>query len=191
MKPPIRFTRALDALVKAFFNDHLSRGHCAACAVGNIVAYCNGVDMKNFTQKSDSSVFPHANWVYLGFTFEGTQLPGMNPGGPMGLPVPSKEFDIIIAKRFIFATGYSDSEILKMEFAFETNTKIYGSDYHIHTPKEIMEDQYNGLMAVVDVLCELDDIEAIEYKNRFYFNDHGMPVASTGDDRCHNTLVID
>ncbi len=55
-----------------------------------------------------------------------------------------------------------------MEYAFETNTKIKHSRYDEYTEQEVMEDQFNGLMAVMDVLIKLDEVsEGQKYKDTF------------------------
>jgi N-acetylglutamate synthase/N-acetylornithine aminotransferase len=65
-------------------------------------------------------------------------------------------------------TGYSVEELAKIEFAFETNTKISFVNYFNSTEEQIMEDQFNGLMAVMDVMIELDDVkEGEKYKETF------------------------
>jgi len=41
-------------------------------------------------------------------------------------------------------------------------------NYLESTPEEVMEDQFKGLMAVMDVLIELDEVkEGDKYKNNF------------------------
>ena len=65
-------------------------------------------------------------------------------------------------------TGYSWKEMAMVEYVFETNTQILFEDYHDFSEKEIMEDQFKGLMAVMDVLIELDRVEEGEtYKDNF------------------------
>lgn len=56
-------------------------------------------------------------------------------------------------------TGYSWQELARVEKAFEQNTTIDCEDYDKHSERSVMEDQYNGLMAVVDVLCEIEGHE--------------------------------
>jgi hypothetical protein len=67
-------------------------------------------------------------------------------------------------------TGYSVLELAKVEKAFETNTKIHYNLYSEYTREQILQDQFNGLMAAVDVLCEIEGIEdATEYKQLFEY----------------------
>jgi hypothetical protein len=55
-----------------------------------------------------------------------------------------------------------------VEKAFEENTEIPFDKYNHHTSKKVMEDQFKGLMAVMDVLIELDEVkEGEKYKNNF------------------------
>lgn len=142
-----RFKNALDALVYAFFNDTLAKGDCAACAVGNICDWSYGYKKKS---PLDSYEIAEGNttddWGYL--LFKGGKV-------DKGLKAISK-------------TGYSLDEIIKIEKAFESNTNIDFVKYRFKSSDEIMQDQYNGLCAVVDVLCELEGIEdPTEYKELF------------------------
>ena len=43
---PVRFTNAINALVRAFFDETLAKGKMfAACAAGNIICYANGIKL--------------------------------------------------------------------------------------------------------------------------------------------------
>ena len=64
-----------------------------------------------------------------------------------------------LAKEIIDKTGYSWQELARIEKTFEENTALSWSDYFWCNKSEIMEDQYNGLMAVVDVLCEIEGFD--------------------------------
>lgn len=75
-----------------------------------------------------------------------------------------------LTKETIDKTGYSWEELAKVEKAFECNTKIHGNSYYKFTKKQIAEDQYKGLMAVVDVLCEIENIDPKEYKDMFSYS---------------------
>ncbi len=79
-------------------------------------------------------------------------------------------------KSVIDKTGYSLYQLAKVEKAFEFNTKIPFNRYRFHTKDEIMKDQFNGLMAVVDVLCKIERLDSEEYKKAFEYNENFEPV---------------
>jgi len=82
-----------------------------------------------------------------------------------------------MTKDVIDATGYSWKDLAKVELAFETSSLIYGGDYHKHTKEEIMQDQYNGLMSVVEVLCKIEGIDTEETKEMFSYRiEENKPV---------------
>lgn len=68
---------------------------------------------------------------------------------------PSLE-DFQVGFKFIQNTGYSVIELQLIEKAFEKNTRIKHHCYDDFNKESIMEDQYKGLMAVVAVLCKLE-----------------------------------
>ena len=79
------------------------------------------------------------------------------------------------ANKTLIKTGYSPAEILLIENAFETNTQLFAEDKDC-SHSEILQDQFNGLMAVVDVLLELDNIQAPESKEYFKYTNEFKPV---------------
>ena len=134
-----RFDEAIKALVKGFFNGTLAKGTCRACAVGNIVA--NAIGVEPFLPKGQSfKNMRGINWFGVIYPHE------------IGFR------DILEGEKEIANTGYSEHEISEIEQVFENNTEIdcflYPLDYK--SDPKIIKDQYNGLMAVVDVLCELE-----------------------------------
>ena len=156
-----RFERAYNALYNAFMNNTLAKGYCVACAVGNILADAQGgkvtVEIENGKVMIDANV-ENNFWSTLFITTKNGQF------------FYDDHTDLSKKrKRLILSlTGYTWLELAKVEFAFETACKISGSWYPRHTEQEIMEDQFNGLMAVMDVLIELDSIEeGTEYKETF------------------------
>lgn len=74
-----------------------------------------------------------------------------------------------LAKSMIQRTGYTQEQLMKVEFAFETNTTIDAIDYRNHTDEEIKEDQFHGLCAVMDVLAEIDGIDSTSFKEAFEY----------------------
>jgi hypothetical protein len=77
-----------------------------------------------------------------------------------------------IEERIFAKSGYTAQELSQVEMAFETNTKYskeIGTTWLYPPTEEILiEDQYNGLAAVVDVLLALDNIKPEDhYKGKF------------------------
>lgn len=80
-------------------------------------------------------------------------------------------------KKVIDKTGYSWRELARIEYAFECATKINNYDYRFRSKDAIIQDQYNGLMAVVEVLCEIEGISAQETKEMFSYKiEENKPV---------------
>ena len=93
MKTSKRFNNALSALIKGFFNETLKKGTCYACAVGNIIAYCNNISVKEF--EIDINKKDWYNTIMYGTTNGHKQ---------------------------ISSTGYSIKEIKDLQQDIETNT---------------------------------------------------------------------
>lgn len=144
MKTPERFNRAIKALVDAYFNNELMKGSCSHCAVGNIVAACNPDLIKEHSQ--------HPNWVRSLWSY----VFMTDTSGDQR--VEQRNYRDY-ARETIDNTGYSWRELAKVEKAFEKNT-VYGHPEYNNLPNSLISfDQYNGLMAVVDVLCEIEGMD--------------------------------
>lgn len=146
-----RFNKAYNALVDAYFNGTLAKCHCAACAVGNIVAYCMGVKLK-----ADKIYFgskhPNTVWVYA---VNSTSVMG-------GVSSCEANFGKQYTENQLFnLTGYTSAELAHIEDAFESCTEITIWNYPNHTEQEILEDQFNGLCAVVDVLLSFEENQEV------------------------------
>ena len=155
-----RFKNAIDALVYAFFNDTLAKGTCNACAVGNMVAHGFGkkVDREyNLVCKDGvgNNEWHHAFMTNAHTGYQTIHFENFDKNG------------VVVCCN---ATGYTALELAMVEKAFEKNTGIHWTNYESHQKDDIMQDQYNGLMAVVDVLCEIEGIEdPTEYKELFAY----------------------
>lgn len=147
MKTTKRFDQAYNALVKAYFNGTLASGSCIACAVGNMICDATGFEID--PKKMDDREYQDENIImwYDSMMYNDNGLK--------------------IQKEVEELTGYDNSEIHKIEYAFEENTKIFCKLYYSNTEQEILEDQYNGLAAVVDVLLELDGLTDNGHKAKF------------------------
>ena len=171
MKTPIRFENAVRKLYDAYHEGKLHKGNCTACAVGNI---CNN----------------QGDWktVFVTGTDSGHQT--INPQGY----VPNYLTDsglLFEPQRVIDETGYTWEELARVESAFETNTYLaknfngggyrnYRSDKFIDKldslkpefQEKLKDDQYDGLCAVIEVLCDIEGIENImDFKNIFNRNE--------------------
>ncbi len=155
MKATERFDRAINALVKGYFNNTLAKGTCAACAVGNIVAAGIGTSpcLSAWSPTWQNGNQTEWDWVFVTEGKEQRVTPEKYEGA---------------AKVEIDSTGYSWQDLARVEYAFETSTSIDFRKYHLFGPEKIDADQYRGLMAVVDVLCEIEGIgDPSEYKAMF------------------------
>lgn len=158
-----RFEKAYNALLNAFMNDTLAKDTCAACAVGNIIADAMGgevIPRKDEKGGIDYNCTVNNLWWSAVFITSGS--------GQSIYTTKQKPYTKGYRKRMFILTGYKWNELAQVEKAFEENTEISFARYWNHTEKEIMEDQFNGLMAVMDVLIKLDDIaEGKKYKDAF------------------------
>lgn len=160
-----RFEKAYNALLNAFMNDTLAKGTCTACAVGNIVA--DAINAKVYIKDDGGFGCDDDNswWSLLFCTSNDGQI----------INKISDDRNVRnYRKKILKLTGYRWDELAKVEKAFENNTCISFDAYYRRTEKEIMEDQFSGLMAVMDVLIDLDEIKDGEkykesFKNKFTY----------------------
>lgn len=158
-----RFEKAYNALYNAFMNDTLAKGTCTACAVGNIVADAMGAEVYSQEDDMNSITFHCSNdnhwWQKMFVT---------DSHGQTITKISEDSKVKQLRKNILNLTGYTWRELAKVEKAFEENTEILFNDYLESTPQQIMEDQFNGLMAVMDVLIKLDEVkEGNSYKETF------------------------
>ena len=144
------FEGTVDILVKAYLNNSLAHGLCSACAVGNIVAHSMG------TRPAVNRIYPVSKTPFHCYYFENgekvlwSDLFITRKDGIQSL----NESPSIAAELQVEATGYTISELARVEYAFETAPR--NCDYEDHTNDEWM---FNGLMAVVDVLADIHNID--------------------------------
>lgn len=156
-----RFNKAMKALTKGFFNGTLRKGDCAACACGNIVAAALNIEL--VTTRDLKTGFLD-DWIDSKTgTFWYTALINLDEEEADHLYITAGEQEIE-------KTGYTPQEMLLIERAFELNTEIPLYDIHNYSDQEIMDDQYNGLCAVVEVLCKLEGYDPEEYMDYFSFD---------------------
>lgn len=154
MKHTKKFEHSVNVLLKAYLNDTLEHGNCFACAVGNLVASSMCIQLIKVTPY-DPGYGAYRNMWSNGMrhkwngVFVTTGKPGSKRQEIDG-PYYRDE-----AKKQIDSTGYSVKELAAIEFAFE-NAQLGNSkdDY-----------MFNGLMAVVDVLAEIHEIDLATVKS--------------------------
>lgn len=139
------FNDTVNILVKAYLNDTLAHGDCWACAVGNIVA--DKIGYKVVKKQNHLS----CSWVgKLGLTgFPEWDNVFCTSMGEQDL-FPEEYYGR--AKKQIDSTGYSWKQLARIEFAFESADQGNSSD----------EWMFSGLMAVVDVLAEIHNVDLIQ-----------------------------
>jgi hypothetical protein len=145
-----RIIKAIDIFLDAINEGTLAKGSCTTCAVGNLVA--NGLGgIITINGMRTSCVTPTGSRIYNGrwgnafATADGDQI------------ASSDYFDDSDVIQNIEATDFTLEELMHIEFAFETNTKIHILSYDRHTPQEIRADQIMGLAAVVKVMLAFED----------------------------------
>lgn len=145
-----RFDLAINTLVKAYMKGTLAKGAACGCAVGNIVASANSLSIEKQVGMWTWSNGRLSSWDKVFSTHSnGTQ--------DINLTAYSN-----LAKEEIDSTGYSWQELAKIEHAFERATQIWFNRYAKLPAKEIEADQYNGLVAVFNVMCEIESIADAE-----------------------------
>lgn len=134
MNRPELYKKTVDILFQAYFNDTLKHGDCSACAVGNI---CLG----NGIERIWMGIVGSKNNAVWGEVFRTNS-------------VKRKQFIFEenykgVAKEVIDVTGYKWQELARIEKAFELADKGSSEEDHM----------YNGLVAVLDVLKEIHEVE--------------------------------
>lgn len=131
------FNHTVNVLVKAYLNDTLVHGNCYACAVGNIVAESKGYNYVKCTDEPfrkvvwDIAKGSYDSFVPMWFTY---------------LDEAQKPADV---RDQVQATGYTWDEIRRIEKAFECCERPLSGEQWM----------FNGLMAVVDVLAEIHNVD--------------------------------
>jgi len=141
-----RIKNAIDIFLDAINKGTLVKGHCAACAVGNLVAAgMGGTITINYDYGEAKCDKDNWAWNLYFFTCGGKQK------------VTNYMQDVPSVVKNIKATEFTGKELMKIEYAFETNTDIPLADYQYCSPEAIRADQISGLNAVVKVMLGFDD----------------------------------
>lgn len=139
-----RVQKAIDTLLDAINNRTLGKGSCTACAVGNLVA--KGLNYE-ITDISDVNpiIGGWARAFYTVGTYQHKQ---------------SSSYDSPEVVKCVQSTDFTLEELMEIEYAFETNTKINHTQYTSTSDKQVLRDQIKGLEAVIKVMMEFDEVEA-------------------------------
>lgn len=150
-----RFHETVDILVKAYLDDTLFSGFCEACAVGNIIAARMGNEIEKTYYSNNRLVFKQWDKTTKEFV-------GMLWGGVF-ITIYKKKNKLIQrihaynykdkTKEQIDSTQYTWQELARVEYAFEASVSRYSKDSNSN------EAMFKRLMAVVDVLADIDGID--------------------------------
>lgn len=136
------FNHTVNVLVQAFLSDTLEQCNCYACAVGNLVAAANGYKLvsKEFTYGGLVKVRVAPEHMRGDFSAE---LRGGHWYKIISIYHKSRNLEINRSgQREIDSTGYSEEELTDIEQAFEQSSG-----------------EFEGLMAVVDVLADIHGVD--------------------------------
>jgi hypothetical protein len=146
-----RISNAIDVFLKALENGTLVKGDCAFCAIGNLVAAGKGGEYFYDKNEIIKCTVDNTGWGKLFMTED---------SGQRYWKEYEHHYRVI---EDIEATDFNVEELMAIEYAFETNTKIDNIDYRWKTKEEIQADQVKGLEAVVEVMMGFDDVkESVE-----------------------------
>jgi len=157
MKNEELFHKTVAILVKAYLNNTLEHGNCCACAVGNIIAANLRISINPVSDRMIKNGWERSQplWqsVFQTDARAHHQL---------------KDFSKFtgLAKKQILVSGYSLEQLMQIEFAFETAPDM--ADYDFTSLDDTW--MYNGLMAVIDVLCEIHEMnEEVKQETKALF----------------------
>lgn len=179
-----RFKKAYDSLVRAYFEGTLAKGTCVACGVGNIVADAMGGKITVDTEYEVAScTTDNTFWGTLFATQSGAQVTRKVIDNNVKVTIPSNLIYLVIPEytatqvelaeyKLKSLTGYSAQEMAVMEWAFETHSKIEWKRYQLHSEQDILQDQFQGLSAMVDVMVELDEVDNADRHLNNKFKEH-------------------
>jgi hypothetical protein len=148
-----RFQKAYDSLVRAFFEGTLAPGTCTACACGNIIADAVGKPLSAEEFQQEIHMYPE--------TLIRPGIPEWNRRRTGNASSNGGRFEIVYQakdeyKDVVNEAGYTTAEFATIETVFENAAVINYSNYSRYSEEQILEDQYEGLRAVIDVLLELE-----------------------------------
>ena len=136
------YQKSVDLLLDAYNEEKLSHGNPCACAVGNLIKGNNAS-----LPKMGKCVLPglwdfNPDWFYQLLSLK--RNVSLSSWANVGIVVTKEE-----AERQLNSTGYSVSEIIRIEHAFES---MEWADMKEYT-------QFHGLKAVLNVLKDIHSTE--------------------------------
>lgn len=134
MKNKKLYDKTVKILVNAYLNNTLVHGNCHACAVGNIIAANLDIKYDQNLKWVGQQVAWSRVFVTLSYKIAQVKRPWALNGS---------------AQEQIKATGYSWPELACLEYAFE----------RAPMGKTTEERVFNGLMAVVEVLSQIHEMD--------------------------------
>lgn len=140
------FDKSVGILVRAYLDETLEHGSCAACAVGNLIAgYIDAKVSVNsvYWTRGVNSITPLWTEVFICDHPNPSEIQSVYPGNYKGW-----------VKKQIDASGYTWQELAEIERAFEMQ-----APYDPDQENQVAESMFNGLMAVVDVLATIHNID--------------------------------
>lgn len=145
------FNHTVNVLVRAYIDGTLLHNDCAACAVGNIISDSIGA-------RVEKDPFFGGSWIRGGteITIGWPEVFCSSRAGTGQEINPNKYVGQI--RRQIDASGYAWQELAKIEKAFESAQKPLDIDSRA-VEDDNDEWMFNGLMAVVDVLADIHNID--------------------------------
>lgn len=152
------FENSVNVLVNAYLNDDLMHQNCACCAVGNLISHaCNlkvqHIGNEEFYWVDDrNKVYDPDEWLKV-FGTKVEETGGLNFFRKKNMRVVDKWFRVdeinSLVSYWADETGYSIVQLASIERAFESVEYGENNDTWM----------FNGLMAVVDVLAEIHNID--------------------------------
>lgn len=139
------YLRSIDVLLDAYNQGTLFHGNCNHCAVGNLLD-CDLWSVKFMTNDIGIQTEGHitSSWDVL--------MREMLPSDYEGLTSKQKKFINKHVKSLFEERGFTEKELRKIEFAFETSIR---SDYDYYFEINPKQGQYLGLCAVLKVMSEM------------------------------------
>lgn len=151
------FNYTVNVLVKAYLNNELAHRSCTACAVGNIIAESLGTKPK-----------PDTDNIFTGFDNNRYQ------NGYLETWFDIRNMTVRDCSQ-VRMTGYYVDELRKIEYAFENCDESFlqkasheRNEYFLENKRPIGQDDewmFKGLMAVVDVLAEIHNVDLSTKEN--------------------------
>lgn len=151
-----KFNHSVNVLLKAYLNDTLVHENCYACAVGNLVADGMGTEVivskgcgsrRNLVW-SNKEIYPGLEYSVEASGWGALFSTSINHGtNRKRQEVNAKYLSSPRVKNHIESTGYTWEQLAIIEKAFE------------FVDKRKKDKMFNGLMAVVDALANIHNID--------------------------------